>query len=61
MLIAWMVVKVKFISLVNLIMGSEVVKELVQYDLTEKALLEELRLFYQAVQNAKNYYLIMWY
>jgi lipid-A-disaccharide synthase len=42
MLIAWMVVKVKFISLVNLIMGSEVVKELVQYDLTEKALLEEL-------------------
>jgi lipid-A-disaccharide synthase len=38
-----MVVKVKFISLVNLIMGSEVVKELVQYDLTEKALLEELK------------------
>ena len=36
MLIAWMVIKVKYISLVNLIMGSEVVKELVQYDLTEK-------------------------
>jgi lipid-A-disaccharide synthase len=43
MLIAWMVVKVKYISLVNLIMGSEVVKELVQYDLTEKALLKELQ------------------
>ena len=43
MLIAWIVVKVKYISLVNLIMGSEVVKELVQYDLTEKALLKELK------------------
>ncbi len=42
MLIAWAVVKVKYISLVNLIMGCEVVKELVQYDLTENALLEEL-------------------
>jgi len=42
MLIAWMVVKVKYISLVNLVMGCEVVKELVQYDLTEKALIEEL-------------------
>jgi lipid-A-disaccharide synthase len=43
MLIAWMVVKVKFISLVNLILASEAVKELVQYDLTEKNLLKELR------------------
>lgn len=43
MLIAWFVVKVKYISLVNLIMESEVVKELVQYDLTEKALLDELK------------------
>lgn len=43
MLIAWMVIKVKYISLVNLIMESEVVKELVQYDLTENALLTELR------------------
>ena len=43
MLIAWMVIKVKYISLVNLIMEDEVVKELVQYDLTEKALLSELR------------------
>jgi lipid-A-disaccharide synthase len=31
MLIAWMVIKVKYISLVNLIAGREVVKELVQY------------------------------
>ena len=43
MLIAWMVIKVKYISLVNLIMGDEVVKELVQYDLTEKALFAELK------------------
>lgn len=43
MLIAWMVVKVKFISLVNLIMNREVIKELVQYDLTEKKLLPELK------------------
>ena len=42
MLIAWMVVKVKYISLVNLIMGSEVIKELVQYDLKENILLKEL-------------------
>jgi len=42
MLIAWAVIKVKYISLVNLIMGSEVVKELVQYDLTEKAIATEL-------------------
>jgi lipid-A-disaccharide synthase len=43
MVIAWMVIKVKYISLVNLILGREAVKELVQYDLTEKALLSELR------------------
>jgi lipid-A-disaccharide synthase len=43
MLIAWMVIKVKYISLVNLILDYEAVKELVQYDLTEKALLNELR------------------
>lgn len=42
MLIAWMVVRVKYISLVNLIMNSEVVKELVQYDITEKSVLKEL-------------------
>ncbi len=43
MLIAWIVVKVKYISLVNLIMGTEVVKELVQYDLKKDALLKELK------------------
>lgn len=43
MLIAWMVVKVKYISLVNLILGFEVIKELVQYDLKENALVSELR------------------
>jgi lipid-A-disaccharide synthase len=42
MIIAWMVIKVKYISLVNLIMGSEVIKELVQYDLTENNLVTEL-------------------
>lgn len=43
MLIAWMVIKVKYISLVNLIMESEVIRELVQYDLTGKNLLKELK------------------
>ena len=43
MVIAWMVIKVKYISLVNLIMGSEVIKELIQYDLKEKTLLNELK------------------
>ena len=43
MLIAWIVVKVKYISLVNLILDFEVIKELVQYDLTEKNLLKELK------------------
>lgn len=43
MIIAWMVIKVKFISLVNLIMNKEVVKELVQYSLTENSLISELK------------------
>ncbi len=43
MLIGWLVIKVKYISLVNLIMDNEVVKELIQYSLTEKSLLTELR------------------
>lgn len=43
MLIGWFVIRVKYISLVNLIMGREVVKELVQYDLTEKKITEELK------------------
>jgi lipid-A-disaccharide synthase len=42
MLIAWMVIKVKYISLVNLIMGFEVVKELVQYDLKVSSVSDEL-------------------
>ncbi len=42
-LIGWFVIRVKYISLVNLIMDSEIVRELVQYDLTEKNLLGELR------------------
>ncbi len=41
MLIAWMVIKVKYISLVNLNMGLEVVKELKQYDLTPTTLYNE--------------------
>ncbi|MDP4224117.1 MAG: lipid-A-disaccharide synthase [Bacteroidota bacterium] len=41
-LIAWAVIKVKYISLVNLILGYEAVKELVQFSLTEKNLVSEL-------------------
>jgi lipid-A-disaccharide synthase len=40
--IARRLVKVRFISLVNLIMGREVVRELIQFLLTEKNLVEEL-------------------
>jgi lipid-A-disaccharide synthase len=42
-LIGWFVIRVKYISLVNLIMEAEVVRELIQYDLTEKKLLSELK------------------
>jgi lipid-A-disaccharide synthase len=42
MLIAWAVIKVKYISLVNLILGYEAVRELVQYDLNERNLIGEL-------------------
>ena len=45
----WMI-KVKFISLVNLIMDREVVKELIQADLTENNLVKELD---QLLHNAK--------
>jgi lipid-A-disaccharide synthase len=41
-LIAWAVIKVRYISLVNLIMDFEVIKELIQFDLQEKKLLTEL-------------------
>jgi lipid-A-disaccharide synthase len=43
MIIAWVVMKVKYISLVNLIMNSEVVKELKGYSLNRKNLLKELK------------------
>jgi lipid-A-disaccharide synthase len=42
MLIAWMLIKVKYISLVNLSAGKEIVKELVQYDLNTQSLKIEL-------------------
>jgi len=42
MVIAWAVIKVRFISLVNLIAGYEAVKELVQFSLNEKNLVKEL-------------------
>jgi lipid-A-disaccharide synthase len=41
MLIAWIVIKVKYISLVNLIMNREVVTELKQYDLNSARLYKE--------------------
>ncbi len=43
MIIAWIVIRVKYISLVNLIMGREVVKELIQYDLSDRKLTRELK------------------
>ncbi|MCU0391262.1 MAG: lipid-A-disaccharide synthase, partial [Thermoflexibacter sp.] len=42
MLIAWMLIKVKYISLVNLSAGKEIVKDLVQYDLNTQSLKIEL-------------------
>lgn len=42
MLIAWIVIKVKYISLVNLNMNREVVTELKQYDLNENRLFKEV-------------------
>ena len=43
MLIAWMVIRVRYISLVNLIMDSGVVKELIQYSLNKSNLSGELK------------------
>jgi lipid-A-disaccharide synthase len=43
MIIAWIVIKVEYISLVNLILGYEAVKELIQYSLNERNLLNELK------------------
>ncbi|MDD2279574.1 MAG: lipid-A-disaccharide synthase, partial [Bacteroidales bacterium] len=42
MLIAWMVIRVKYISLVNLIMDKEVVKELIQFKLNPESLYNEV-------------------
>lgn len=44
MLIALLVIKVKYVSLVNLIMNEEVVKELLGYTVNEKNILRELKL-----------------
>jgi len=51
--IARMVVKIKFISLVNLIVGREVVKELIQEDFTQEKLSSEVNklIFDNAVRN----------
>ncbi len=43
MLLAWLMIKVRYISLVNLIMDKEVVRELVGYSLNEKNLVKHLR------------------
>jgi lipid-A-disaccharide synthase len=43
MLIAWAVIRIKYISLVNLIMNREVVKELIQYKLNSTSLLAEIQ------------------
>lgn len=42
MVIAWAVIRVRYISLVNLIMNSEVVKELIQYSLKKENIQQEL-------------------
>ena len=42
MIIAWIVLKAKYISLVNLIMDREVVRELIQFDIKEATLKAEL-------------------
>ena len=43
MLMAWIMIRVKYVSLVNLIMNKEVVKELLGYSLNKKNLLSELK------------------
>ncbi len=43
MIIAWILIKVKYISLVNLIMESEVIQELLGYSLNKKRLLEAFK------------------
>jgi lipid-A-disaccharide synthase len=41
--LAKMVVKIKYISLVNIILGREAVRELLQFDLSEKIIVHELK------------------
>jgi lipid-A-disaccharide synthase len=43
MLIAWIMIKVKYVSLVNLLLDKEAVKELLGYSLTSRNLLRETR------------------
>ncbi len=43
MFIAWLVIKVRFISLVNLVLQREAVRELVQHNLTTDNLVKELK------------------
>ena len=43
MLIAWFVIKVRFISLVNLILDSEVVKEVLGYNVNKRNIVKELK------------------
>jgi lipid-A-disaccharide synthase len=57
-------IKVKYISLVNLVMDKPVVKELIQHDLTEENLLKELTLLLkdEAVRNrVKHDYAALWH
>jgi lipid-A-disaccharide synthase len=54
MVIAWMVIKVRFISLVNLILDREAIKELVQYDLKEKSLVKELQYIVSEGEKRRN-------
>lgn len=42
MVIAWAVIRVRYISLVNLILNGEVVRELIQYSLNKENLIKEL-------------------
>lgn len=42
-LLAWLVIKVKYISLVNLILDKEAVKEFIQYQCTRKNIVTELK------------------
>ncbi|TWF45468.1 lipid-A-disaccharide synthase [Chitinophaga polysaccharea] len=57
-------IKVKYISLVNLVMDKLVVKELIQHDLTEENLLKELRLLLKDTNVRKvvmNDYAALWH